>query len=59
MNCPKCAYEFSSVVYTRHHPDGKNTLRRRECVKCGQRYTTSEQPFFRLPGRPKMERPIK
>ena len=59
MNCPLCGYESSSLVYIRHAPDGKNTLRRRECVKCGKRFTTSEQPYFRLPGRPKSERPIK
>lgn len=41
MLCPKCKYPDSHVVYTR--PNAEDILlRRRECIKCGYRYTTQE-----------------
>lgn len=44
MRCPdpECRGE-SRVTHTRH-PDGKEYVRRRrECEKCGERFTTYEQ----------------
>ncbi len=42
MQCTHCKYPDSSVVYTRH--DGDNLIRRRrECNKCGMRFTTQEK----------------
>lgn len=44
MQCKSCNYPDSHVVYTRHD-DFKNIIeRRRECLKCGNRFTTHEKP---------------
>ena len=43
MNCTHCGYPDSSVVYTRHDDRRDIIARRRECTKCGMRYTTHEQ----------------
>jgi transcriptional repressor NrdR len=43
MLCQSCGYSDSSVVYTRHHEQKNLTERRRECLKCGVRYTTHER----------------
>lgn len=54
MLCKGCKYPQSQVVYTRQD-DAKNiTTRRRECLRCGLRFTTSEQ--FKEPKRPRDER---
>lgn len=41
MHCPKCGYEDSKVVESRDTGDA--VRRRRECLKCGARYTTYER----------------
>lgn len=38
--CPKCGYTKSYALVTRQHYDG--IYRRRECEKCGERFTTYE-----------------
>lgn len=43
MRCPFCSYEDSKVVDSRVSKDGESTRRRRECIKCGQRFTTYER----------------
>lgn len=43
MQCTHCAYPETSVVYTRSVDNDKNTERRRECLKCGARFTTLEK----------------
>lgn len=43
MLCKSCQYPESSVVYTRHDDRKNLTERRRECLKCGMRYTTHER----------------
>ena len=43
MICPFCAHNFTRVVDKREGPDGKTTRRRRECQKCGRRFTTFER----------------
>jgi len=42
MHCPVCANPESSVVDTRVSPDGTSIRRRRECDKCGYRFSTNE-----------------
>jgi transcriptional regulator NrdR family protein len=41
MQCTHCKYPDSRVVYT-HRDDKDHIIRRRECMKCGMRYTTKE-----------------
>ena len=43
MICPFCSNEFSRVVDKREGDSGKTTRRRRECQKCGRRFTTFER----------------
>jgi len=42
MKCPECGHEEDKVVDSRPHQDGRAVRRRRECLKCGKRYTTFE-----------------
>ncbi len=44
MICPFCTNEFTRVVDKREGESGKTTRRRRECQKCGRRFTTFERP---------------
>ena len=43
MICPYCGFNESNVLESREAEDGKVTRRRRECVKCGKRFTTYER----------------
>jgi transcriptional repressor NrdR len=43
MHCPYCNYTKSKVIDTRPTDDGYVTRRRRECEKCGNRFTTYEK----------------
>lgn len=43
MYCPFCKNEETGVVDSRLAKDGTETRRRRECSKCGQRFTTYER----------------
>ena len=43
MHCPYCNYGKSKVIDTRPTDDGYVTRRRRECEKCGNRFTTYEK----------------
>ncbi len=43
MHCPYCNYQKSKVIDTRPTDDGYVTRRRRECEKCGKRFTTYEK----------------
>lgn len=42
MKCPYCGYEDSKVIDSRPADDGDRIRRRRECLKCGERFTTYE-----------------
>ena len=42
MNCPFCRHDDSRVVDSRPADDGALIRRRRECLECGRRFTTSE-----------------
>lgn len=43
MHCPKCQYNGSKVVDSRPADEGRAIRRRRECEKCGYRFTTFER----------------
>lgn len=43
LRCPFCGYEESKVVDSRSTEDENAIRRRRECLKCGKRYTTYEK----------------
>ena len=43
MRCPFCAHLESKVVDSRSSKEGDSIRRRRECLKCGRRYTTYER----------------
>lgn len=43
MLCPICQYSHSEVVRTTHDDNRNLILRRRECLKCGNRFTTNEK----------------
>lgn len=42
MKCPYCGYTDSRVVDSRPTDEGERIRRRRECAKCGKRFTTYE-----------------
>ncbi len=43
MRCPKCSSVEDKVVDSRINKDGTSIRRRRECLGCGQRFTTTEE----------------
>lgn len=43
MICPACNTDGDRVIDSRPTPDGKAIRRRRECLACGNRFTTYEQ----------------
>lgn len=43
MRCSFCGYEDSKVLDSRPVEDGRCIRRRRECQKCGKRFTTYER----------------
>lgn len=43
MKCPYCEYEDSKVIDSRPTEEGVAIRRRRECIKCGSRFTTYEK----------------
>lgn len=42
MKCPSCSYKETKVVDSRLTSDGTSIRRRRECLKCSNRFTTFE-----------------
>ena len=42
MKCPYCGYDESKVIDSRPPDEGERIRRRRECLKCGKRFTTYE-----------------
>jgi len=50
MKCPFCGHQEDKVVDSRASSDGAAIRRRRECLKCGKRFTTyehvEEQPLM-------------
>ncbi len=43
MRCSKCRHDNTKVIDSRDTNDNKETRRRRECEKCGHRFTTFEK----------------
>lgn len=43
MKCPFCGYIDSTVLESRNVDEGVSIRRRRECSKCGKRFTTFEK----------------
>lgn len=43
MRCPSCGYAESKVVDSRSADEGASIRRRRECLQCGNRFTTYER----------------
>ena len=43
MRCPFCKDDNDKVIDTRPSDDGSVIRRRRECLKCGKRFTTHER----------------
>ena len=43
MKCPFCGKDNTQVLESRATDDGTGIRRRRECVKCGKRFTTVEK----------------
>ncbi len=43
MHCPFCTGNDTQVLESRIGDDGRTVRRRRECVKCGKRFTTYEK----------------
>ena len=41
MQCKGCGYPHTQVAYTEQYD--KDTLRRRQCMRCGLRFTTLEK----------------
>ena len=42
MKCPYCGFKESKVIDSRPAEEGSSIRRRRECLKCGKRFTTYE-----------------
>lgn len=49
MRCPFCKAEDTRVVDSRMAEDGAQVRRRRECEKCGARFTTFEKASLQMP----------
>ncbi len=49
MHCPFCAAEDTKVIDSRLAADGNQIRRRRECVQCGERFTTFETAELVIP----------
>jgi transcriptional repressor NrdR len=43
MRCPACQHEDTKVLDSRPVSDGLAIRRRRECIKCGTRFSTHEE----------------
>jgi len=49
MYCPFCGYKETKVIDSRLISDGEQIRRRRECLKCNERYTTYEVAELLMP----------
>jgi len=49
VKCPYCRSLDSKVIDSRLSKEGNSIRRRRECIDCGQRYTTYEKVEDCLP----------
>jgi len=49
MHCPFCAADDTRVIDSRLVADGDSVRRRRECMTCGERFTTFETAELAMP----------
>ncbi len=49
MHCPFCGHEDTKVIDSRLAGEGAQVRRRRECEKCGERFTTFEGAELVMP----------
>lgn len=49
MHCPFCGHDDTRVIDSRVGGDGLQVRRRRECLKCTERFSTFEGPVLKLP----------
>ena len=47
MHCPFCTHEETKVIDSRLAAEGQQVRRRRECLQCGERFTTFESAELR------------
>jgi len=49
MHCPFCSFQDTKVIDSRLVTDGGQVRRRRECIECGERFTTFESAELLMP----------
>jgi transcriptional repressor NrdR len=49
MHCPFCSHDETKVIDSRLAGEGRQIRRRRECQKCGERFTTFETAELVMP----------
>lgn len=49
MHCPFCSHPDTKVTDSRLAGEGRQVRRRRECLECGERFTTFETPELVMP----------
>jgi transcriptional repressor NrdR len=49
MHCPFCSHEETKVIDSRLSGEGRQIRRRRECLKCSERFTTFETAELVMP----------
>lgn len=49
MHCPFCSHQDTKVTDSRLVSEGRQIRRRRECLNCGERFSTYETPELSLP----------
>ena len=49
MRCPFCQHKDTQVIDSRSPEEGTVIRRRRQCVKCGKRFTTFERAALEMP----------
>jgi transcriptional repressor NrdR len=49
MHCPFCSHEETKVIDSRLAGEGRQIRRRRECQRCGERFTTFETAELVMP----------
>lgn len=49
MHCPFCSHEETKVIDSRLAGEGQQIRRRRECLSCGERFTTFETAELLMP----------
>jgi transcriptional repressor NrdR len=49
MHCPFCNHAETKVTDSRLAGEGRQVRRRRECLQCGERFTTFETPELVMP----------